>query len=101
MKTSALFLLFTLLGLAAVTAQPPEYSDLETKAEALYAAGSYAKAAEVYQQARALVLPPAEARWVDFRLADTLWRSQAATQSSDDTKLEAAHHQLDVLVRDL
>ena len=37
------------------------------------------------------VEPPAsEARWVFFRNADTLWRSQFATQTADTTKIDPA-----------
>src|SRR4051794_22154432 len=101
MKTSALFALIALLGFSALRAQTSDYPDLEAKAEKLYAEGSFAKAGELYQQAKALKLSPAESRWVDFRLADTLWRSQAATQTADNTKLEKARHDLEVLVRDV
>jgi hypothetical protein len=38
---------------------------------------------------------------VDFRLADTLWRSQAATQTADTTAFEQAQRQLEVLIRDI
>ncbi|HEY0728734.1 MAG TPA: MG2 domain-containing protein, partial [Pyrinomonadaceae bacterium] len=38
-------------------------------------------------------------RWVEFRLADTLWRSQAATQTADTTKFETAQKQLEQLIR--
>ena len=42
-----------------------------------------------------------ESRWVGFRLADTLWRAQAATKTADSTKYDEARHQLEVLVRDI
>ena len=41
-----------------------------------------------------------EARWVEFRLADTLWRAQAATQTADTTKYETAERQLESLIRE-
>ena len=44
-------------------------------------------------------LAPAEARWVDFRVADTSWRAQAATQTSDNTIFELAQKQLEELIR--
>ena len=56
---------------------------LKTEAEKFYAEKSFAKAHELY--ARAMVmsnLPASEARWVFFRNADTLWRSQLATQTA-------------------
>src|SRR5581483_3400879 len=93
-------LVFTLcLGLFA--APPPEYDQLKASAEKLYADGSFAQAHDAYEKAKALELPPADKRWVDFRLADTLWRSQAATQNSDTTQLDNARQQLEVLNRDI
>jgi hypothetical protein len=38
-------------------------------------------------------------RWVEFRLADTTWRAQAATETSDTTKFEQATKQLEELIR--
>ncbi|MDB6112979.1 MAG: Large extracellular alpha-helical protein, partial [Pedosphaera sp.] len=101
MKTSALIGLITFLGLSALFAQTSDYPELKAKAEALVAEGSFAKANEVYQQAKGLNLIPAESRWVAFRLADTLWRSQAATQTADTTQLDRARHELEALVRDI
>jgi uncharacterized protein YfaS (alpha-2-macroglobulin family) len=89
------------LGLHALAAVPPEYEPLKVDAEKLYADGSYAKAHDAYDKAKTLELPAAEARWVEFRLADTLWRSEAATQNSDTTQLDRARQQLDVLIRDI
>jgi hypothetical protein len=66
-------------------ALPPEYEALKVDAEKLYADGSFARAKERYASRTWTNLPPAEQRWVKFRLADTLWRSQAATETSDTT----------------
>lgn len=74
---------------------------MKREAEAFYREGSYARAYEIYAQAKNLQLPTAEARWVEFRMADTLWRSQAATETADTTKLEQARERLEVLVRDI
>jgi len=79
-----------------------EYTRLKADAEKFYAEGSFAKAHELY--ARALVmtnLTASEARWVFFRNADTQWRSAAATQNADNTKLEAAREALEKMVRDV
>lgn len=81
--------------------QLPEYEQLKADAERLYAEGSYAQAHELYMKADTLSLPPDEARWVDFRLADTLWRSEAATQTADSTKRDQVRQQLEMLVRDV
>ena len=95
-------LLFALtLGLISLYAQTPDYEKLKSDAESSYAEGSYARAYERYVQASASYLSSSQKRWVDFRLADTLWRSQAATQTADTTKLDQARHQLEVLVRDI
>jgi uncharacterized protein YfaS (alpha-2-macroglobulin family)/tetratricopeptide (TPR) repeat protein len=96
-----IFASIILLSSFPLLAQTNDYTALESKAESFYADGSFAKANEVYQQAKALKLSPTESRWVEFRLADTLWRSEAATETSDNTKIEQAHHDLDALVRDI
>ncbi len=100
-KASFLLALVTFLTLSPLMAQQPDYPELKASAEKLYADGSFAQAHDAYEKAKALELPPAEKRWVDFRLADTLWRSQAATQNADTTQLDNARQQLEVLVRDI
>ena len=87
------FLLFNTL------AQQPDYSQLRTEAEAQYAQGSYARANEVYSRVDKTKLNPADVRWVEFRLADTTWRAQAATEQSDTTRIEQAQKQLEELIR--
>ncbi len=104
MKTIIVFALLFALGLAAAQAYQPTQSDydkLKSEAEHLYADASYGKAREVYLKARALELSKTESRWVDFRLADTEWRSQAATHTSDSTKYDEARRRLEILVRDI
>ena len=91
--------LLLLLSLLHVTAQQPDYAQLKTEAERFYATGSYARAHELYAQADKTKLAPAEARWLEFRLADTSWRAQAATDTSDPTKFEEAQKQLEELIR--
>lgn len=83
-------------------ASPPEYERLKTEAEQLYAEGSFAKAHELYGRAMLMSnISSNEARWVWFRNYDTQWRSQAATQTADTTKLDEAREQLEKLVRDV
>ncbi|HEU5132820.1 MAG TPA: hypothetical protein VFT26_11980, partial [Pyrinomonadaceae bacterium] len=89
---------FTFLLLNAV-AQQPDYSQLKNDAEAQYAQGSYARANEIYSRVDKSKLNPFEARWVEFRLADTSWRAESATQTSDTTRLEQAQKQLEELIR--
>src|ERR1051325_9740958 len=97
-------LIFAWVGLLAFNlsaALPPEYVRLKTDAEKFYAEKSFAKAHELY--ARAMVMSnitASEARWVFFRNADTLWRSQAATQTADTTKLDQAREWLEQSLRE-
>src|SRR5215510_2577779 len=100
MKPLVMLILLSLLCLAAPQSQPAPYGDLKAEAERLYAESSYARARELYLKARAIKLPPEEARWVEFRLADTLWRAQAATQTADTTRYEAAQQQLEAIIRE-
>src|SRR5215213_8266250 len=87
------FLLFN------AVAQQPDYSQLKNDAEAQYAQGSYARAHELYSKVDKSKLNPPDARWVEFRLADTSWRAQAATETSDTTRYEQAQKQLEELIR--
>jgi len=79
--------------------QQADYSQLKNDAEAQYRQGSYARANEIYSRVDRTKLAQADARWVEFRLADTQWRAQAATENSDTTKLEQAQKQLEELIR--
>jgi hypothetical protein len=99
MKTIISIALFGFLSLLSVAAQQPDYSKLKSDAEQFYSSGSYARANELYAQVNKSTLSPAEARWVEFRLADTLWRAQAATETADTTKFELAQKQLEELIR--
>ena len=102
MNAAALAPLFLLLlEIAQPQAQEAQYAELRREAEKLHAEGSYALARELYVKADALELPALEALWVDFRLADTGWRSQAATQQTDNTRIEEARSQLEALNRAL
>src|SRR5215471_16460960 len=89
------------ITLPLLAATPAEYEELKNNAEKLYADGSFAKAHDAYASAVLTNLPATEQRWVQFRLADTQWRSQAATETSDTTKFEAAQRELELLVRDV
>src|SRR5260370_6488536 len=95
--TTAGLLFFTFHSSAA----PADFEKLKADAEKQYADGSYALAHETYAKAPLADLPPGDKRWVEFRLADTQWRSQAATQTADTTKLDEARRQLEVLIRDI
>ena len=93
-----------LASTAAAFGQPgpdADYSTNKDAAEKFYAEGSYAKAHEIYDKVDISFLSREEARWVAFRFADTQWRSQAATDNSDTTKLDEAHNNLEKQIRDL
>ncbi len=95
------FTLLMLLHAPVLDAAPAEYEKIKTEAEKLYAQGSYSKAHTLYAQTNALKLDLAERRWVDFRIADTLWRGQAATETADSSAFDRARRQLDFLIRDI
>jgi alpha-2-macroglobulin len=80
---------------------PVTYAMQRETAEKFIAEKSFAKANEIYRAVNVTNLPPAEQRWVLFRRADTLWRSEASTQRADTTKFDQARQQLQVLVRDV
>jgi uncharacterized protein YfaS (alpha-2-macroglobulin family) len=91
--TAFVFLIFNAF------AQQPDYSRLKAEAETQYAQGSYARANEAYNRIDKSKLDASDRRWVEFRLADTLWRAQAATATADNTKFESAQKQLEELIR--
>src|SRR6476646_5184153 len=99
MKTIISIALLAFLYFLPTSAQQADYAQLKSEAEQFYAAGSYARANEVYAKVDKTKLAQGEARWVEFRLADTSWRSQAATETSDTTKFEQAQKQLEELIR--
>lgn len=99
--------LFPICGLLLVVtslqaAVVAEYDQLKNEAEQLYQEGSFARAHDLYSRAGTVAnLSSNETRWVAFRLADTLWRAQAQSQTADNTRLEDARRQLELLVRDV
>ena len=101
MRNLTIFVLLFWCGLNSVFGQPSDYPTLRTEAEKQYGEKSYARANELYAQAKTDAPPPDEARWVKFRRADTQWRAQAATNTADNTKFEQARTQLEILVRDV
>jgi uncharacterized protein YfaS (alpha-2-macroglobulin family) len=100
MKLAHLAAVLSLLPLSTARQDPPEpYADLKLRAEAHYAQGSFSLARDLYHRADLSDLPLDERRWVQFRLADTLWRSRASTGTPDPTDLEAARLALEELTR--
>ena len=99
MKPIISLALLALLYLLNATAQQADYPQVKSEAERFYASGSYVRANELYAKVDKTGLPASEVRWVEFRLADTTWRAQAATETSDTTKFEQAQKQLEELIR--
>lgn len=82
-------------------AQDTDYETLKPQAEQYYQEGSYQLSYEIYLKLDSLELPVQESRWVDFRVADTMWRAEAATKTNDSTKFDSAFEKLLVLIRDV
>src|SRR5690349_6120933 len=99
MKTLIFSVVVFAFLLFQATAQQPDYAQLKASAETEYSQKSFARAYEIYARIDKSKLSPAELRWVEFRLADTSWRAQTATQTSDKTKYEEAQKQLEELIR--
>jgi len=102
MKSLQMTAAFLSTAFSLLAAEPPaNYAAQKAEAERLVAEKSFAKANEIYRAVNVTNLPPAEQRWVLFRRADTLWRSEASTQRADNTKFNNARQELNVLVRDV
>lgn len=68
-----------------------DYEKLRTEAEAKIAEGSFELANRLYASAAAgEELDEGQRRWVEFRVADTAWRSASSTRDPDDTKIAEA-----------
>jgi len=96
----------TIISITALTfllinslVQQSDFGNTRTAAEKAYAEGSYARAHELYARIDRSKLNIQDRRWVEFRLADSSWRSEAATQTSDPTTTDAAQKQLEELIR--
>src|SRR5678816_3192208 len=90
-----LFLFLTVVGGWAA-----EFEKINAEAERLYAEKSFAQARALYEAMDLTKLGPEEKRWVEFRRADTLWRS-VETEADEDvgkTALENAEKMLRGLV---
>lgn len=98
LRLTIAFLLCSLLGVSfGITGQPKvvplsddSYEQLTEDADKVYAEGSYWKAHVLYEQAKRLAPDPAAARLMDLKISDSSWRNEVASQSRDDSKLQAA-----------
>jgi uncharacterized protein YfaS (alpha-2-macroglobulin family) len=84
---------------AQIAAAGTGYESLRAAAEKAFAEGSFTQAHELYAKVDPASLPPAETKWVRFRLADTQWRS-LDDETGDTTLRDAAHAELQALVRE-
>jgi uncharacterized protein YfaS (alpha-2-macroglobulin family) len=84
----------------AATVKEGAFVLLKKQGESYVQKGSFAKARAVYLKAQELELSPPDKQWVDFRVADTQWRSQAGTNNPDRSKLEQARGELQKMIRD-
>jgi len=94
----SLFLLAALAALAPRT-NPPDWREIRARAEKLFAEGSFELAHRAFDEASTLNLAPEDRRWLAFRLADSAWRTAAATDNPDTTRLERAKSALEALQR--
>ena len=86
-----------LLSILAAVPQS-SYERLKADAEREYSEKSFRRAHELYEQAAQLELPAEERRFVTLRLADTAWRSDAASPNEDSTARTAARTSLAELI---
>ena len=100
MKILSIFFGLVFFGLVAAQTNQSDYQKLKQEADALYDQKSYGLAHDLYVRAAKMGLPPEEARWIRFRVADTLWRAQSGSNTDDQTKFDQARAQLEELIND-
>ncbi|HYG25220.1 MAG TPA: MG2 domain-containing protein [Verrucomicrobiae bacterium] len=101
MKFISLLAAWVVLAMSQNATVAAEYGNVVTAAEQLVRDGSYERAHQLYSSVVVTSLPRAEQRWVQFRLADTAWRSRAAAPGADSSRTDEARRQLEALVRDI
>jgi uncharacterized protein YfaS (alpha-2-macroglobulin family) len=72
-----------------------DFAALRARAEALQAEGSYELAHRAWLEVDTTKLSPDEKRWVEFRAADTSWRSAAGSHNADTTAVDGARRALE------
>ncbi len=77
------------------------YGELNEKAKSYFDNKSYALAIEAYEEIAALSLTAEQKRAVTFRLADSRWRNEVATESTDHTTLQEARIVMEDIIHDL
>lgn len=97
-----LFFISSQLALAASSQlSSAAIDELNDKANSHYQNKSYALAIEAYEEISVLSLTVEQDRWVTFRLADSRWRNQVVTESSDYTALQEARIVMEDIIHDL
>ncbi|MEO8033521.1 MAG: alpha-2-macroglobulin family protein, partial [Acidobacteriota bacterium] len=104
MRRIAIALFSAVVALVALSAVPEgggaqHPGPGRAEGERLVHEGSYKLALEVYQKIDKTSLDEEERRWVEFRLADLLWRS--APEGNDTTPFDEALRALDRLIHDV
>src|SRR5690349_17869663 len=89
---ASMMLVWVCFGQQALTGA--DYESLKKQAEQAYSEHSYKQAHDLYAQAQTAGLSAEEKRWVEFRVADTALRSEAASQQSDDSASQKAQAEL-------
>lgn len=84
-------------GWSATAAVPEDFDELVAEGERYYAEASFTRSREAYLRA-AEQAPEDARRWVAFRLADTRWRSAAASNDPDTSELELGVAELQELL---
>ncbi|MBN2446110.1 MAG: alpha-2-macroglobulin, partial [Phycisphaerae bacterium] len=103
-KFAGLLSIVVVTGLTLSIGEPPSahaadsYGAIKERAEQYYTEGSYQRAYELYTQATKLELPPVERRWVELRIADTQWRGEGGTSTTDDARRVKASQSLATLI---
>ncbi|HZS48229.1 MAG TPA: hypothetical protein VFC63_24380, partial [Blastocatellia bacterium] len=100
MKFLTIVLGLILIGFAAAQTDQMTFEKLKQEADKLYNEKSYGLALDRYTEASKMQMPAAEARWVKFRIADCLWRSQSATNTWDQSKYDQAQAQIEAVIKD-
>ncbi len=97
--TTLIAVFLTFCAALAGGANATDFAALRAEAEAHYARGSFELANRAYSKVEPEGLSEDDARWLAFRLADTRWRSAAASNTADPSEFDAAEGELKKLLR--
>ena len=100
MKIVTIVLGLLILGLAAAQTGQDSFEKMKQDADRLYDQKSYSLAHDIYVKMAETKPPAPAARWLKLRIADTAWRAQASTATSDSTVYDQARTQLEAIIKD-